>query len=107
MIKTKHSRKFHRHARNVFLTLCAAVVFFSLAGCIDTAVKEPGDRVYQIDYSKCPGCGLCVKPCPENAISEHELEGEWVVIIDPDKCIGCGECVPYCDFDALIKEYRH
>lgn len=107
MFITKYNRKLLIHAKNVFLTLCAAFVTFSTVGCLDTAVKEPGDRVYQIDYSKCPGCGFCVKPCPENAISEYELEGEWIVIIDPDKCNGCGECVPYCEFDALVKEYRH
>lgn len=95
------------YTRNVFVTLCAVFMIFSTTGCVDTAVKEPGDRVYRIDYSKCPGCGFCVKPCPENAISEHELEGGWVVIIDPDKCIGCGECVPYCEFDAIVKVPRH
>ena len=107
MIIKKRNRKFLIHAKNIFLTLCVALAIFTTLGCTDTAVKEPGDRVYQIDYSKCPACGFCVKPCPENAISEHELEGEWVVIIDPDKCNGCGECVPYCDFDALVKELGH
>ena len=100
-------RKFLLYTGNIFLTLCAACTLFFMAGCSDTVVKEPGQRVYRIDYSKCPGCGFCIKPCPENAISEYELEGELVVIIDSDKCIGCGECVPYCDFDALVKEHQH
>ena len=106
MAITKYYRKYFIHVMSVFLTLCAAFVTFSTVGCLDTAVKEPGNRVYQIDYDKCPACGLCVRPCPENAISEHEIEGKWIVIIDPDKCNGCGECVPYCDFDAFIKEWK-
>ncbi len=55
---------------------------------------------YQIVDEKCPGCRLCVKPCPEEAITF--VEKKKPVILDQDKCIKCGVCYDLCKLDALI-----
>ena len=45
----------------------------------------------------CDGCGLCVDPCPTQAIS---LAGK-VAAINEALCKGCGSCLAYCPKDAL------
>jgi len=42
----------------------------------------------------CPGCLLCIKPCPEHAISGAKGE---VHSIDQDRCTRCGICLSVCD----------
>jgi NADH:ubiquinone oxidoreductase subunit F (NADH-binding)/(2Fe-2S) ferredoxin/NAD-dependent dihydropyrimidine dehydrogenase PreA subunit len=54
-----------------------------------------------ITYSineRCTGCVLCVRVCPEGAISGAKKE---LHVIDPDKCIRCGACKTVCKFDAI------
>lgn len=55
------------------------------------------------DYNRCISCGtcrdchMCMKSCPENAISRVTLaEGGYEYVSDPDKCIGCGICAGIC-----------
>jgi NADH:ubiquinone oxidoreductase subunit F (NADH-binding)/Pyruvate/2-oxoacid:ferredoxin oxidoreductase delta subunit len=55
-------------------------------------------RSYQIEVEKCPGCGLCAKRCPENAIIGTELHPYFIV---EDKCSGCGQCIEACKFSAI------
>ena len=72
-----------------------------------------------IDPEPCTACGVCIKRCPVDAISEGpkrmpsfiaasgqavpELEpGKSVV--DRDKCIGCGVCVIGCPENAIVME---
>lgn len=45
----------------------------------------------------CTNCGMCMKWCPENAITEKS--GKAFII--EEKCIGCGECLTVCNFDAV------
>ncbi len=49
---------------------------------------------YQIIDEKCPGCSLCVKNCPQGAIT-FKSKGKPVVI-DQEKCIKCGLCFDVC-----------
>nr|NIX16815.1 NADH-quinone oxidoreductase subunit NuoF [Gammaproteobacteria bacterium] len=56
---------------------------------------------YYIVPEKCPGCGLCRKACPENAISGSKKE---VHEIDINKCVRCGICREVCNLDAVIIE---
>jgi hypothetical protein len=51
-------------------------------------------RIYK---KACTGCGVCVKWCPEEAISLADEKA----VIDRERCIGCGECLAMCRFDAV------
>lgn len=53
--------------------------------------------VYTINEN-CEGCDLCVKTCPQDAISGKKKEQH---VIDAGKCIRCGACKSVCKFDAV------
>ena len=53
---------------------------------------------YEIIPAKCPGCGLCAKYCPADAISG---ERKKPYVIDPEKCIRCGMCMSVCRLGAI------
>ena len=46
----------------------------------------------------CTGCMLCIKACPEEAISGVKRE---LHTLDTSKCIRCGACATVCEFDAI------
>lgn len=57
------------------------------------------------EYTRCISCGtcrdchMCVKSCPENAISRiqnPENSGGYEYVVDANKCIGCGICAGIC-----------
>ncbi len=48
---------------------------------------------YWIDPDKCPGCKLCLKTCPSEAIRG---DTKHVHVIDQAKCNKCGECLEVC-----------
>ncbi|MBU4483857.1 4Fe-4S binding protein [bacterium] len=52
---------------------------------------------FQIN-EKCIGCGLCLRACPENAISGEKKKRH---VIDPKKCSKCGACNSVCKFEAV------
>jgi NADH-quinone oxidoreductase subunit F len=57
---------------------------------------------YLIDEKKCPGCGLCVKACPVEAITSKGKKKP--VVLDQEKCIKCGACYDVCNLDAVIRK---
>jgi NADH-quinone oxidoreductase subunit F len=53
---------------------------------------------YEIIPEKCPGCGLCAKYCPSDAISGEKKKPYF---IDSEQCIRCGLCMSVCRLDAI------
>jgi len=53
---------------------------------------------YLIKPDDCPGCGLCIKYCPVNAITGSRKQPHT---IDAAKCIRCGLCISVCRKDAV------
>ncbi len=56
---------------------------------------------YYIIEEKCPGCGICVKECPQEAITF--MGKKKPVVMDESKCIKCGVCFDVCKMDAIGK----
>ncbi len=54
---------------------------------------------YFIIEDKCPGCGLCVKACPQEAITF--VAKKKPVILDQSLCIKCGACYDICKLGAV------
>lgn len=55
----------------------------------------------RVTEDKCNGCGLCVKSCPQAAIS---VDPKKLAIIDVEMCTYCGSCVSACRFKAIAIE---
>lgn len=53
---------------------------------------------YEIDPTKCIGCGACKRVCPQDAISGEKKMAHH---IDNLKCIKCGACYEKCKFGAI------
>ncbi|GEM_PF-1305172 len=53
---------------------------------------------FEVDKSKCVGCGACLKICPSGAI---KIDKDGKAFIIQDKCRGCGICQNVCSFSAI------
>lgn len=66
--------------------------------CHSCDVPSPQeDHVRCISCGTCRDCYMCLKSCPENAISrQHAGDGDYTYLADSNKCIGCGICAGIC-----------
>jgi NADH:ubiquinone oxidoreductase subunit F (NADH-binding)/Pyruvate/2-oxoacid:ferredoxin oxidoreductase delta subunit len=53
---------------------------------------------YEIDEELCRGCGVCVKPCPSEAIIGSPKSPHHII---PERCVACGTCVDVCNLHAI------
>ncbi len=60
-------------------------------------------QIVKIDEEKCNGCGLCVSPCVEGAIT---IENGKARVKNEKLCDGAGFCIGVCPQGALSLEYR-
>jgi len=51
------------------------------------------------DIDNCIYCGLCMRSCPEQAITVDRTTKTWTV--DHDKCVKCGMCITKCPKKVL------
>ena len=54
---------------------------------------------YSVIPENCTGCMVCMRNCPENAISGEKQEPHQ---IDVNLCTRCGMCKSVCKFDAIM-----
>jgi NADH-quinone oxidoreductase subunit F len=54
---------------------------------------------YYIDPQTCTGCGACVRPCPQEAISGEKKQPHTINV---ELCIKCGVCRDTCRFNAVF-----
>ncbi len=55
-------------------------------------------KVYYIDVDKCPGCTVCIRKCPFDAIIGSPRVPHFII---EEKCTGCGICYEVCKFGAI------
>jgi NADH:ubiquinone oxidoreductase subunit F (NADH-binding)/(2Fe-2S) ferredoxin/NAD-dependent dihydropyrimidine dehydrogenase PreA subunit len=55
---------------------------------------------YEIDAEACKACGICLKNCPEDAITGAKKVPH---VINQEKCTRCGTCWEKCPFTAVLK----
>ena len=54
--------------------------------------------LYSVLEEKCTGCGLCLRKCPQDAVSGEKKQPHH---IDQETCIKCGVCYDQCRFEAI------
>lgn len=60
-------------------------------------------KVAFIDKNICVACGVCVKACPQSAISIYR---GCYGVADGDKCVGCGLCAKACPAGCIMVKER-
>jgi len=54
---------------------------------------------YSINPETCTGCGVCLRVCPQEAISGKKKKPHKIT---SSKCIKCGACFEVCTFGAIV-----
>ncbi|MDM8526061.1 NADH-ubiquinone oxidoreductase-F iron-sulfur binding region domain-containing protein [Desulfococcaceae bacterium HSG8] len=54
---------------------------------------------YEIDEEACTGCHVCLRKCPQEAITGEKKKPH---MLDQEKCIKCGICYDSCKFNAVM-----
>lgn len=65
--------------------------------CPENALSQSDNGVIKINYDKCTLCEACVEACPFDAI----YVGKDQKLLVCDTCYGSYECVQWCPNDAL------
>jgi len=94
-----------------FIEMCfccpCCCVGFNLSKNASRDVKNrfrPSGWTAIVENETCIGCGNCIEPCPQAAIT---LGNDGKIIISQDYCVGCGICKPACAVEAIkIKQTR-
>ena len=60
-------------------------------------------QIVHIDSELCNGCGVCVSPCAEGAIT---MVGGKAKVVKEELCDGAGFCLGVCPTGALTLETR-
>lgn len=55
-------------------------------------------RTYVISADRCTGCMVCLKKCPEDAITGSARQPHFIL---QEKCTQCGVCYDACKFSAI------
>ncbi len=83
-----------------FCCQCCCTILTSLKyfpeDALDSLVALKGLHI-ETDPDLCDGCGLCMDPCPANALKVENLK----IIRDVHKCKSCGRCVTVCPKHAV------
>lgn len=66
-------------------------------------------QVLTLNHEQCIGCDICVRICPEKAVTklspfiihDGKLVRKALIDIDKNKCTFCGECVVTCPTNAI------
>lgn len=69
---------------------------------IGSRIKEANAGVLTCNQENCIYCGLCMRNCPESAITVDRASKSWAV--DHDKCVQCGKCISKCPKKVLSFE---
>ena len=65
---------------------------------------KPSGWTSLVEQDICTGCGACIEPCPQAAIT---LDENSKAIVNQDFCVGCGICKSKCSPEAIhIKQTR-
>jgi len=59
---------------------------------------RPSGWTSLVDEAQCNGCGACISPCPQAAIT---LNASAKAVINQSYCVGCGICKTKCPVDAI------